>query len=92
LPDDCSTEYQEGDLISGTNGNGDFYRVVGTAAFVITCVFENATDSCPGRVVANITSNSDKTIEGYFVDGYAAGDEIGPGGYDLGVYVISLTK
>jgi len=31
-------------------------------------------------------------MEGYFLSGYYVGGEIDPNGFDLGVYVISLTK
>jgi hypothetical protein len=91
LPSDCHTEYVPGEPINGPSGLNTFYRVVGTAPFVVTCVSKGTPEPCPGKTYAGVDNNV-STIEGYFVDGYVAGEEIGPGGFDLGVYVISLTK
>jgi len=91
LATECASEYEIGDLINGPSGLNTFYRVVGTAPFVITCVSKGMPEPCPGKTFAEIEHNV-STIEGYFVDGFVAGDDIGPGGFDLGVYVISLTR
>ncbi|MFH1186182.1 MAG: pilus assembly protein TadG-related protein, partial [Chloroflexota bacterium] len=77
--------------ISAPTGNHDFYRVAGTAPFVVTCVSKGNSEYCPAKALSGADGNT-KSIEGYFVDGYVAGDEIDPGGFDLGVYIISLTR
>ena len=91
IPTNCPTEFQTGDLISGTEGIGTFYRVAGFAPFVVTCVSKGASEKCPAKDFANLKHNI-STIEGYFLSGYYAGTDIDPSGYDLGVYTISLTK
>jgi hypothetical protein len=90
LPTTCP-EYVAGDLVKDGSGVGTYYRVPSFAAFVITCVSKTSGDRCPGKSYANIDHNV-KTIEGYFINGYSAGTVIDPGGFDLGVYVVSLTK
>jgi len=50
---------------------------------------------CPGKTYAGLVGPSlanISTIEGYFVDGLPVSDEIDPGGFDLGIYVLSLTR
>lgn len=91
LPSECSTEYKAGDLITGSSGNGTYYRVAAFAPFVVTCVSKGASEKCPGKKLSNIDKNT-STIEGYFVSGYVAGTDISPSGFDLGVYIISLTQ
>jgi hypothetical protein len=70
--------------------------VPGLAPFVITCVSKSKDDHCPAKSFAGLQADkkfeNDKTIEGYFVSGYLIGTEINPGGPDLGVYIISLTR
>jgi len=74
--------------------NTDAYHIIGFSPFFISCVG----DKCPGY--KKFTElNTDKgtwpknSVEGYFVSGYPfpAGD-VGTGGVDLGVYIVSLTK
>ncbi len=94
LPTDCPSVFIAGDEISqATSGNSStFYRVAGFAPFVVTCVSKGNSDKCPGKEYAKLPNNQ-KTLEGYFLDGYATGSDIAPGGgLDLGVYIISLTK
>ncbi len=68
-----------------------YYHIVDFGAFVITCVYDNVHDSCPGRTYAGLGKKDANTIEGYFLDGYVANGLNGPGD-DMGVYVLSLTK
>jgi hypothetical protein len=91
LPTDCPTEFQTGDQIKAGSGVNTYYRVPGFAPFVMTCISKGASDYCPGKNFANVKNNV-STIEGYFVSGYTAGMDIDPDGFDLGVYIISLTK
>ncbi len=95
LPTACPTEYEAGDRITASSGNHTFYRVVGVAPFVVTCVSKVAGARCPGKTHAGLVGPSlsnISTIEGYFVDGLPVSDDIDPGGFDLGIYVISLTR
>jgi hypothetical protein len=95
LPSACPTEYQTGDLISGPSGSNTFYRIVGVAPFVVTCVSKGVSEPCPGKTFAGLTGPSlgnISTIEGYFVDGLPVSDDIDTGGFDLGIYVITLTR
>ncbi|MDD2921622.1 MAG: hypothetical protein PHQ36_04985 [Anaerolineales bacterium] len=91
IPTTCPTEYEEGDVISAGSGSSIYYRVASFAPFVVTCVSKNNSQKCPAKSFSNIKSNI-STIEGYFVSGYIAGINIDPDGFDLGVYIISLTK
>jgi Flp pilus assembly protein TadG len=93
IPTKCPTLYQAGDQAYEYNGNkkGAYYRVAGFAPFVVTCVSKNNSDNCPGKDFVGLKNNT-KTIEGYFVSGYTGGGNIDPDGFDLGIYVISLTK
>ncbi len=91
LPGNCPTEYQVGDLVTGDSGNKTYYRVAAFAPFVITCVSKGNSEYCPGKALSNVKSNT-STIEGYFVNGFVEGDDIDPGGFDLGVYIISLVR
>jgi hypothetical protein len=91
IPTNCPTEYEVGDLIREGSGKGTYYRVAGFAPFVITCVSKGNPDICPAKTFSNVKHNV-STIEGYFLSGYYAGDDIDPNGFDLGVYTISLTK
>jgi hypothetical protein len=97
LPTDCPAVYQTGDLIkAGTGSQQNYYRVAGFAPFVITCVSKTSgkNNACPAKTYAGFTGKyaNTSTIEGYFVSGDLGGTGIDPGGFDLGVYVISLTK
>ena len=91
LPTKCPSEYKAGDLITGSSGKSNYYRVAAFAPFVVTCVSKGASEPCPGKTLSNVKNNT-STIEGYFITGYISGDNISPGGFDLGVYIISLTK
>lgn len=91
LAADCPSEYETGDLIREDSGNGDWYRVAGFAPFVVTCVSKGASENCPAKTFTNV-KKSISTIEGYFVSGYVGGSDICEDCYDLGIYIISLTK
>jgi hypothetical protein len=91
LPTACPAEYRSGDQISGTSGSSTYYRVAGFAPFVVTCVSKGASEPCPGKALSKVKNNM-STIEGYFISGYSVGEGINPGGFDLGLYIISLTK
>lgn len=73
------------------SGQYTYYHIVEFAAFVMTCVYDNIQDSCPGRTYAGLNKNDANTIEGYFIDGYIYGGVPGDG-LDLGVYVMTLTE
>jgi hypothetical protein len=87
----------ETDVVIAGNPATPLYHIVGFAPFYITCVHTGKTDNCPGFILAQDTNPSIKdntnTVEGYFVTGYPfpAGD-VGPGGVDLGNYIVSLTR
>lgn len=91
IKDKCPTVWVNGDQITD-NGKTNYYRVVSFAPFVVTCVSANSPDKCPAKTFANIKA-SVKTIEGYFVSGYTApGTIIDPGGFYMGLYIVSLIK
>jgi hypothetical protein len=79
------------DSVQEWSGSYTYYRINEFAAFVITCVYDNVQDSCPGRTYAGLGNNDPNTIEGYFIDGYIYNGKPTTGS-DLGVYVITLTK
>jgi hypothetical protein len=72
-------------------GKYTYYHVVEFAAFVITCVYDNAQDSCPGRTYAGLGTNDANTLEGYFLEDVVTGGLPG-NGHDLGVYIVSLVE
>jgi len=91
IPTTCAADYEAGDLIRSASGSKDWFRVAGFAPFVVTCVSKGASEDCPAKTFANVKKNI-STIEGYFVSGYVGGTGICPGCFDLGVYIISLTR
>ena len=93
VPTKCPTEYKAGDkVIDYDKGKkGTYYRVADFAPFVITCVSKGNSEQCPAKNFSKVKDNT-KTIEGYFVSGYTGAGGIGPDGFGLGIYVISLTK
>ena len=96
----CTDMFQSGDTYVDANGASahPYFRVPGFAQFVVTCVVKSGPDNkfCPARTYAGIPDtgqwNSVNSIEGYFITGSVPGTSIDPDGFDLGVYVISLTK
>ena len=95
----CQDVVQTGDLSVPASGNKKFFRISAFAPFVITCVSEGQNDPCPGKTYAGLQGDSqlrkDKTIEGYFIDGYVIDTgSLGPyqNSFDLGVYILSLTN
>ncbi len=91
IEDDCPTQWQAGDLVTAGSGKKTYNRVAGFAPFVPTCITKNDAEHCPIKTYAGVDSKV-STIEGYFVSGYLEGTEIDPDGFDLGVYIISLTE
>ena len=95
----CQTNdfYKDCDFNSETDtawvwkGKYTYYHIVEYAAFVITCVYDNAQDSCPGRTYAGLGTNDANTLEGYFLSGVVTGGTPGKG-HDLGVYIVSLVQ
>ncbi len=90
---DCNDD--PADLIAAGSGSATYYRVVSFAPFVVTCISSKPAEKCPAKTYAGLTTGPLRailTIEGYFVSGYSTGTGIDPGGFDLGVYVISLSK
>jgi hypothetical protein len=80
-----------------------YYHIIGFAFFYISCVDAPAEQNCPGHALAavpggifdmnGLNPNSTFTIEGYFVTGVPVDfGAAGPGGVDLGAYVLSLTQ
>jgi Flp pilus assembly protein TadG len=72
------------------------YHVVGLAPFYITCVHKSK-EPCPGfdkaMQVNPSIKESTNTVEGYFVNpSTLPSDDVGPGGVDLGVYTVSLSR
>lgn len=90
VPTDCS-QYQAGDLIASGSGYSPYFRVAGFVPFFVTCISSKPNEQCPVKSYVGLQPNV-ATIEGYFINGYVAGDQIDPNGFDLGVYIISLTK
>lgn len=77
-------------VFNGSNEN--YFHVIAFAAFYVTCVDDGGQVECPGARAANLPGSA-KSVEGYFVSG--APVTFGPGGtgdYDIGVYVVSLTR
>jgi Flp pilus assembly protein TadG len=91
IPSVCAADYAAGDHIRSASGSKDWYRVAGFAPFVVTCVSKGASEQCPAKDFSKV-KKSISTIEGYFVSGYVAGEEICPACFDLGAYIISLTR
>lgn len=87
----CAAEVMVGDTVANDGNKRTFYRVAAFAPFYISCVSKTNLDYCPGKDFAGIKHNT-STIEGYFLYGYLGGLKPTPGGFDLGVYIISLTN
>jgi hypothetical protein len=89
-------DYNPGELILPGNGTGGAYvRVATFAPFVVTCVHKQGESTlCPAQELAggDAADPNAKTMEGYFLSGVAGTGEIDPNGFDLGVYIISLTR
>jgi hypothetical protein len=90
-------EYTSGESITddGQGRSGAFMKVAAFAPFVVTCVHTAGEHTlCPAQEAAGgkAIDPQAKTMEGYFLSGVAGTGEIDPSGFDLGVYVISLTK
>lgn len=79
------------DTVWEWSGKYTYYHIVDFGAFVITCVYDNVHDSCPGRTHAGLGKKDANTIEGYFLDGYIVNGEVGNGN-DMGIYILSLTE
>ena len=83
-------------------GADHYFHIMGFSAFYITCVDDgNKKNTCPGatqliqdNVDAKIWDKNTKikAIEGYFVSNYPFDlGNPGTGGFDVGVYIVSLT-
>jgi hypothetical protein len=73
-------------------GSADYYHIISFSVFKITCVSAVPGQKCPAKeylVDNDILDPQDKTIEGYFVEGYVPGLG-GSCGYDAGAYTIYL--
>lgn len=79
------------DTVWEWSGDYTYYHIYEYAAFVITCVYDNVQDKCPGRDYAGLGKKNANTIEGYFLSGVATGGTPGEG-HDLGVYIVSLVE
>lgn len=95
---ECPLLWEVGDnedlVITGVGHKA--YRIVAFGLFRVTCVKDKLHDVCPFReFIENngsypTTGNSDKSIEGYFIEGsFPSG---GGGGFDYGYYVIHLVQ
>lgn len=95
----CQTNdfYNECDFVSPPDtvwewqGDYTYYHIREFAAFVITCVYDNPQDKCPGRDYAGLGKKDANTIEGYFLSGVVTGGTPG-NGHDLGLFIISLVE
>ncbi len=81
-------------VVSGA-GHPDYYHMIGFSGMYVTCVEANGSaGGCPGKaaaVAAGLLDNSDKTIEGYFINGFPFDlDDPLPGGQRLGITFPSL--
>jgi hypothetical protein len=86
-----------GDTIVPTGGTWNtYFRLVSFSLFHITCVNNTGGDHCPGHdnLISTLgLSNSLKTIEGYFTQGFDPDVRGGScGGVDVGVYILNLTR
>lgn len=79
------------DTVWEWSGQFTYYHITDFAAFVITCVWDNVQDKCPGRTYAGLGKNDANTIEGYFLADVITGGMPGDGD-DLGVYIVSLVE
>jgi hypothetical protein len=108
-PTSCPSPYvydPATDTIIKTAGGNYYYRIIGFAAFVPTCVDAPGVKpdpilypkGCPGKNLAvslKAIDNNTKTIEGYFVTGFLenlTGGSPTTGGVDLGVYNLRLFR
>lgn len=77
------------------SGSSTYFHIVGFANFYIACVDQPSLGNCPGNnaaVAAGVLDANEKTLEGYFIEGYPVDTtSVGSGGVDLGVYIYSLT-
>ena len=94
-PPPYDNEYE---LVVESNGaSTTYYHVISFARFVPTCVHATGSDrDCPlynlGREKGAFGPN-DKTVEGYFLDGFATGVSGKPDdGVYVGVYTVYLIK
>ncbi len=101
---ECADRVHAQDDYHEISGNQPYFHIIDFAAFYITCVKVNPSDSCPGqrrfaelngqsglRIYNNGELNSMRSVEGYFVDGIPD-DTSGKctGGVDTGVYTLYL--
>lgn len=79
------------DTVWEWQGEYTYYHIINFNAFVITCVYDNSLDSCPGRTYAGLGKKDANTIEGYFLEDVIT-NGIPGNGDDLGVYIVSLVE
>ncbi len=79
------------DTVWEWQGNYTYYHIIEFAGFVITCVWDNVQDSCPGRTYAGLGTNDANTLEGYFLDQVLTSGTPGDG-QGMGVYIVSLVE
>lgn len=79
------------DTVWEWNGDYTYYHIINFNAFVVTCVYDNVQDKCPGRTYAGLGKKDANTIEGYFLEDVLTSGMPGDGD-DLGVYIVSLVE
>ena len=79
------------DTVWEWKGEYTYYHIINLNAFVVTCVYDNAQDQCPGRTYAGLGKKDANTIEGYFLEDVLTSGVPGDGD-DLGVYIVSLVE
>jgi hypothetical protein len=86
----------ETDTIVYSGGTSmSYFHIIGFAPFFISCIESGSHKNCPGHQAAvsiGKIKNNTKTIEGYFVTNYPVSGVSGPGGADVGINVVSLTR
>ena len=85
------------DQIIVNNGNKYYFHIISFAIFVPDCVRLNNSDTdcalANAFLASGVMDNNDKSIEGYFIHGFADGLEGQPSdGVDAGAYTLYLTQ
>ena len=97
-PSVCPARVHAEDTIVATGGTSTLYfHIISFSLFHITCVdAPGVPGHCPGHdaaVAAGAIRNNTKTIEGYFVEGFAPGLDGRPSdGTDAGAWTLYLTR
>jgi hypothetical protein len=95
-PPECYDDCAADNVVASNGASATYFHIISFSLFVPTCVRSGGNDSCPlydQFRAADILDPNDKTIEGYFIEGFAPGLEGQAGnGADAGAYTIYLTQ